>query len=359
MTDYDPMHTFGHSAHVASSSTNVTHAYEQPASPRSPSFDSTPSTISSSTSLNTPPSSLRQYSTALKAMMAQGMSAAVADMNDDTREAERSFDKEFGYDDEDPIERHMRMSLTPCRIKMPTREDKPMSYTQFMDMTRAKEEKKRMEMEEVLVHEDEDNDMDEGESGKNFRPGLIQFHRTHSSARRGIPSFGSSMESGSRSGSSTPFGDETGTPGSEFSEASFEAIKPEDMYSLYGKPAAGYPFPRATVSHDTFGSVTPPKQDRMSVMSNSSTITSLSTMTAMCTATIVDARQARPSLVRPRPRATPYSGSYEGRQKEKEGAAMLQPPIDDDDLWMQGRTVSEQMVVQAGVRCQRGRGMQR
>ena len=347
---YDPINTFGYPAYPGLSTDDAS-----PDSRRSPSFDSTPSTISSSTSLSTPPSSLRQYSTALKAMMAQGMSAAVADMNDDTREAERSFDKEFGYDDEDPIERHVRMNLTPCRAKSAPRHQKTMSYTEFMDMTRAKEEQQQMEVEEVLAHTPPAE-----EKTEQFRPGLIHFHRTHSSARRGIPSFGSSMDSESRSGSSTPFGDGTDTPGSEFSEASFEAIKPEDVISLYGKPmpslpVQGYPFPRSVPSSDTFGPTTPLKQDRSSVISTSSTITSLSTATTISTATVVDLRQSRPSLLRPRPRASPYAGSYEGRQKAN--GVHLQPP-DEEDAWMEGRTVSERMVLEAGVRCQRGRGLQ-
>ncbi|WVQ82923.1 hypothetical protein IAT38_005059 [Cryptococcus sp. DSM 104549] len=71
----------------------------------------------------TPPPSLRLYSHALKARMAQGMTAAMRELKDDRGGPERQLDAEYGYD-EDPIERHVKLHLTP-RTEPPRRPPRP------------------------------------------------------------------------------------------------------------------------------------------------------------------------------------------------------------------------------------------
>ncbi|KAK1921202.1 hypothetical protein DB88DRAFT_92921 [Papiliotrema laurentii] len=347
-----------------------------PTSRPSSMLDSSPSALSpiSTSSLTTPPASLRQYSTALKAMMAQGMSAAMADMQDDTREAERSFDMEFGYDDEDPIERHVRMHLTPSRVKVVDRRPRGVvgqnieeTMAQRQQQQQQQQQQPQLHEPEALIHttEEQGQEMDEAvDNPKHFRPGLIHFHRTHSSNRRTMPCFtsftSSDATSNGGSGASTPFGDEADTPGSMWSEASFEAIKPEDVASLYGLPypannSSGsfvYPFPASGLSAPFEHGEKP--IDRTSILSTSSTCTALSSASTVTDSTC---KPSRPPLGRPRPRTGPYPGSVGERQKEREHAVQIGAIAEDDEAWMEGRTISEQMILQAGVRCQRGRGV--
>lgn len=251
------------------------------------------------------------------------MTAAMADMHDDTREAERCFDKEFGYADEDPIERHVKLHLTPPKAQLAKH-----GY---------KAEQQRLEVEEVLIQpmmENEDSDP------PIFRPGLIQFQRTHSSSRRSLPSFGGSNESASTgettSNASTPFGNGTDTPGSAFSEASFEVIKPEDVYSLYG------PRYQSTISASAaLGVVGPDRHSHWSTYSSFSTSS---------TATDSTVRAARPTMGRQRSRQNPYA-----REKEGDLGKLGAGSMEEDNDWLNGRTVSERMIAQAGISCQRGR----
>jgi hypothetical protein len=256
----------------------------------------------------------------MKAMMVLHMNHAVADMKDESREAERCFDKEFGYADEDPIERHVKLYLTPPKAQLAS------------SLKAAQERQHRLEVEEVLI--EPKMEVEEVDNPAPFRPGLIQFHRTHSSSRRSLPSFGGSAESGDGMDSnlSTPFGNASDTPGSAWSEESFEAIKPEDRITLYG--TADHPSAAFASLH-----VTGP--------SRASHISTYSSCSATSTATDSTCRPIRPGLARPRSRAGPYA------RDDKDGK--LDPTLDSTEAWLSGRTISERMVAQAGLSCQRGR----
>ena len=282
--------------------------------------------------------------------MSKGMTAAVADMKDDARESERQFDMEFGYNDENPIDRHVRLFLTP-RKATPS-------------MFEAIRQQAQLEAQEVLIQPKEGVDDEE----KAFRPGLIQFHRSHSgTSRKGIPSFGRDGESTNSSDDSTPFGYGTGvdTPGSAWSEASFEAIKPEDMYSLYGVTKAV----KASMAMATtlplaltpMTSLTETISTSASIMERSSYFSTCSSWSASTSSTDSTARPPRPALGRPRPRANPYPGSFEKRAKEREadaathGGRVANYFEQEEEEWLNGRTVSERMIAQAGFTCQTGR----
>jgi len=279
-----------------------------PDAPHSSLLSSSPST----TSLATPPDSLRQYQSALKARMRLGMQTAMAELKDEGREPERQFDVEFGYDDEDPIERHVKLFLTPHKAQG----------------RKAAADRKKLE---AGVDEDEDMSDEEeaeilvldspmGEGSNRFQPGLIHFRR---SARPAVP------VSRSDSGASTPR--------STRSEASFQAVKSEDYVSMYGGPGV--------------------RDDRLSTVSTS-TISSTTTMKPPL--------GSRPSLLRPRPRAHPYPEG--GRLRELSGEMGRSPSggagagggiEESEEESMAGRTISETMVAKAGYRCQRGRTARR
>lgn len=332
-----------------------------PSTPHTPGLTHSPT----DTETSSPPSTLRQYSSALKAIMTQGMTAAMADMRDDTREAERCFDKEFGYSDEDPIERHVKLYLTPPKAQMLHVRDIGSKY-------QVAELQRQLEVEEVLIHPqkalDDSTSMDMESDLDNppcFRPGLIQFQRTHSGTRRSLPTFGmlradssgeiTSGTSGT-SGTSTPFGDGMDTPGSAFSEASFEVMKPEDVMSLYGyRYQHQHPhqhshqlqsFPGISSSSSLDVHVTAP--GRISTLSTFST-TSTATDTTIPAHTGTFSKPVRPAMGRPRSRPNPYA-----RERDTGDPTKLTPG-DEGEEWLNGRTVSEQMIAQAGLISQRGR----
>lgn len=283
-------------------------------------------------------------------MMSAGMTAAVADMKDDARESERQFDMEFGYSDENPIDRHVRLFLTPRK-----------ATPSMLDAIR---QQAQLEAQEVLIQPKEGVD----EEVKAFRPGLLHFHRSHSGAsRKGIPSFGRDADSSNSGDESTPFGYGTGvdTPGSAWSEASFEAIKPEDHYSLYGVSkatmatmAVATTFPMALTP---ISSLAESISSSASIIDRSSYFSTNSSWSTSTSATDSTAKPSRPALGRPRPRANPYPGSMEERANQREADAVAQEGRvmghfeQEEDEWMNGRTVSERMIAQAGFSSQRGR----
>ena len=295
--------------------------------PDSPShmFPSSPSAYS----LATPPESVRQYSNALKAFTRVGMNAAISDMQDDTRATERQFDVEFGYDDEDPIERHVRMYLTPNQSREETAAKKAIQRRKAQMSPLM--EQQQMEDEDML-HVDVKMDTDEGSTSvaqllgeqiavdsvepspaRAFRPGLIHFHR---SSRGSVPSLTTSAPSFIRtdSSSSTPFGFDTDrmvrcsddTPESTWSDASFEAIRTDDWASMYGA-AGGAERKRQqswqAESGDYFGTI----KDRQSTSTIGDRTSVGSTDTMVDDMVPMAGSSKRPSLNRPRPRAFPQS----------------------------------------------------
>lgn len=171
-------------------------------------------------------------------------------------------------------------------------------------------------------------DIDEDEP-QPFRPTLLHFARTNSSSTRsGIPNFAR--------GDSTVSDSNCETPGSNWSEASFEAIKSEDYISLYGETRRGDDKDRASM-------VSSASRDTIVAVTSRSTLTSTS----------------RPSLLRPRPRAHPYPAEEKvggGRQREVSGGRGTGEMLEvEEEEWMAGRSMSEMMVAQAGIRCQKGR----
>lgn len=422
-----------------------------PVSPISDTFDRDVSSSSPTEPMFTPPESLRKYSTALKKMMQRGMSAAVADMNDDTRDIERQFDVEFGYDDEDPIARHVRLHLSPGQKVAVPKVIRPGAQGPSQGVHRAEvvqgqddrmeglgdsvreashdeEQQKDAQMVDMLV-ETQDHQTKHPVQVAPFRPGLIQFHRHHSSSsssanspmgsssRGPIPSFSRTNSDPSAEGAVTPYQFDyssydystPGSAGSQFSEVSFDAIKPEDIQSMYGRgdedsmSSAYQPrnpffegFSSSSSSYrqsaDQIRSTTPPPFDRFSVLSTDS---SASTITSATQATFTHAIYAKP-VIQQRPgrpgiglrqksitsttqnRTQPYPASVEMRAKDRSNSgsggdtsklisamtpiAISTPPeqSDTEDLgWLNNRTISETMVAQAGIRCQRGRNVTR
>lgn len=265
-----------------------------------------PSSSPTTHPLATPPSTLRQYGTALKAQMRAGMKQAMAELKDEGREPERQFDVEFGYDDEDPIERHVKQFLSPRKA------DKGRRRRLVDD-----EDENMSDLEDAEIIDLNSPMPDSAKRLGPFQPGLIHFRK---SVRPAAPF------ARHDSGNSTP-----GSGGSGLSEASFEAIRTEDYVSMYGN-----------------------ERDRLSF---------LSTSTASSAATVIAPRPpqlgTRPSLLRPRPRAQPYPEGRRQREHSGEMARGLSGGVGDEEDWLSGRTISETMVAKAGLKCQRGRNQRR
>ncbi|KAK6904734.1 hypothetical protein I204_06668 [Kwoniella mangroviensis CBS 8886] len=328
-----------------------------------------------------PPASLRNYSSALVRQMSAGLKEAMKDLKDDRGGPERKFDVEYGYD-EDPIERHVRLFLTPRRnlenqkLKrqgqglpelglfptgtVPQPSKAPQHQNQRIPAT---EPRPSCPNDNMLISS---SDMKDQETLQRFQPGLIHFHRTNSTAsssssldppRPGFSRMSSSMSSGSGV--------------SMLSEASFEAVKAEDIVSMYGG------FTTSSQKEDPFEydyqSYPETQQEgegeeedieleaglgRTSIFSTSSTMTvkpdyiqrQQQYNQPRLSPSIVPQQQqraptlsSRPSLFRKRSRVHPYETNAESP------SGMEEPP------WLANRTISEQMVAQAGLRVQRQR----
>ena len=240
--------------------------------------------------------------------MRVGMKQAMEELKDEGREPERQFDVEFGYDDEDPIERHVKLHLTPRKMQdlqdLQEAGHMPMTMEVRVDEDEDmsdEEDAEILSLETAMDNDDDDVDVLARSRG-HFQPGLIQFRR---STRSSVPF--------SRSDSG----------GSARSDSSFEAIKADDYISMYGG-----------------------RDDRASIISSASSTSSSSTTRAA-------ALGSRPSLLRPRPRGHPYPEG--GRQREHAGEAARGTHEEIEEDWLAGRTISETMVAKAGLRCQRGR----
>ena len=243
--------------------------------------------------------------------MRLGMNQAMAELMDEAREPERQFDVEFGHDDEDPIERHVKLHLTPRKVPG------------FESLgSRRKRLEVGIEEDETMSDEEEAEILNlnspmlfDNDGRGHFQPGLIHFRRSSRSVAIPAP-FARSDTAASTPSSSTAR-----------SDASFEAIKADDYVSMYGG-----------------------LDDRLSTIP-SRTISSSDTVKSPPLAPT-----SRPSLLRPRPRAHPYPEG--GRQREHSGEMTKIPNggiEENEEDWLAGRTISETMVAKAGLRCQRGR----
>ena len=237
------------------------------------------------------------------------MKQALEELKDEGRDPERQFDVEFGYDDEDPIERHVKLHLTPHK-KQDLHKLQTGHIPNPLEVGVDEDEDMSDEEEAEILSLETAMDDDDAIAGPrvHFQPGLIQFRR---STRSAVPFSRSDSESSARS------------------DSSFEAIKADDYISMYGG-----------------------RDDRASIISSVSSTSSSATTRAVPIG-------ARPSLLRPRPRTHPYPEG--GRQKEHTGETMRGAhcggggfeEVEED--WLAGRTISETMVAKAGLRCQRGR----
>ncbi|WVQ94181.1 hypothetical protein IAU59_001259 [Kwoniella sp. CBS 9459] len=473
---------YHHHHQHASSSSSSSHSHSHSHSFSSP----TPYTP------NSPPDPLKQYSSALKMKMSAGLTAAMRDLKDDRGGPERKFDAEYGYD-EDPIERHVRLFLTPRKVPEsglglrpmvlnepatappaerarlssmtikqgdhqapssgPSRERSslpstaprasyapppplPPSSAQMIHAERTISDDyedegsaREMQMEIGMLapaSKAEYAASDEDLVPARFRPGLIHFHRSNSSSldppRPGFSRMSSDVSTGS-----------------SMSEASFEAVRAEDIVSMYGgfgsgpetetgmtsshsKPSEGLEDPfgleleehmgRASMdSTDTYSTIRAsthiaiasaarsaiPKQVQAQALKiypqpQPPLAAQFNTVYAAHTPYLSQIQPppqnqtlphfpSRPSFTRKRSRVHPYeptplstlnpnsssdpgigigmNGS--GHSRRTPGSSGGLTPDDfgagggEEPAWLSNRTVSEQMVAMAGLRCQRHR----
>ncbi|WWC97537.1 hypothetical protein V866_004421 [Kwoniella sp. B9012] len=371
------------------SDTSSTYSAAPPLTPSPPQHDSQhhSNPYSSPTPYDpiSPPASLRNYSSALIRQMSAGLKEAMKDLKDDRGGPERKFDVEYGYD-EDPIDRHVRLFLTPRRNlenqKLQTQgkglpelglfptatAPQPSKAAQHQNQKIPATEPRPTPNDNMLISSSDTKDQD---TLQRFQPGLIHFHRTNSTAsssssldppRPGFSRMSSSMSSGSAV--------------SILSEASFEAVKAEDIVSMYG----GFATSTSSQKEDPFEYDYQQEEEgleedielevglaRTSIFSTTSTITvkpdypqtqqqqqynqpRLSPTFAPQQQQRAPTLPSRPSLFRKRSRVHPYETPVESPSE------MEEPP------WLANRTISEQMVAQAGLRVQRQRaavGMRR
>ncbi|WVW81300.1 hypothetical protein I302_103291 [Kwoniella bestiolae CBS 10118] len=334
--------------------------------------------------LTSPPASLRNYSSALMRQMSAGLKEAMKDLKDDRGGPERKFDVEYGYD-EDPIERHVRLFLTPRRTNTNSKPQgkgmpelgllpaatvpQPTKPThQLITKGPATEPRPSSNERDINMLTSSPNMKDQDRDAlQKFRPGLIHFHRTNSSSSSSSslnpprPAY-SRMSSTMSSGSNV----------SMASEASFEAVKAEDIVSMYGGFGSSsgqkedpFEYDYSEYYNQTPGGVPGGEEGelelevglgRTSILSTASDMTSSTirpdhtyTQPRLSPALPPQQQQqqrpptlpARPSFFRKRSRVHPY--------ETPDSSEVEEPP------WLADRTMSEQMVAQAGLRCQRQR----
>ncbi|WVF66571.1 hypothetical protein IAT40_001311 [Kwoniella sp. CBS 6097] len=476
-----PYHHHQHASSSSSSSHSHSHSFSSP-TPYTP---------------NSPPDPLKQYSSALKMKMSAGLTAAMRDLKDDRGGPERKFDAEYGYD-EDPIERHVRLFLTPRKVpdrsravpelglgmrpmvlnepatappaerartristikqgvnqvasgsgSFPARErlvpstaprasasasvTVPPPSSQHAEGPTPKERTisdqdegtaREMQMEIGMLAPPSDTEyamLDEDPVPAKFRPGLIHFHRSNSSSldppRPGFSRFDSDVSTGS-----------------SMSEASFEAVRAEDIVSMYGGFGVGSGSGTTPTSKASEGEDDPfglELEEHMGRASMDSTDTYSTIRAQASSAHIGSARPAipaqaqalkvypqpasqyntntytahpqhqhqyqsqpphfpsRPSFTRKRSRVHPYETSTlaplssinassdtglsvndHGNPRRTPGSSGGLTPDEfggtgtgigigiagEEPAWLSNRTVSEQMVAMAGLRCQRQR----
>ncbi|WRT63239.1 uncharacterized protein IL334_000142 [Kwoniella shivajii] len=365
-----------------------------------------------------PPNSIRQYSSELVRKMSVGLTAAMRDLKDDRGGPERAFDVEYGYD-EDPIERHVRLFLTPRKVfdkskAVPELGLKPLQRNNIESSSVPPPPKQHypsmMNAERTIPstaprlvnHDDrgmsDPSSRDKGEYGSiqdesaKFRPGLIHFHRSNSSSLDPPRPSYSRMDSTMSTGSTV----------SMMSEASFEAVKAEDIVSMYGggmdkkEDPFEYDFDQiderikendreeedgleiglgrsSIMSTETSNTIRPShlnqygyyqmssepittnqyshqhsqshsqsqQHSHQHTQSHSHSHSHYQAQAQSQTQQRAPTLPSRPSFFRKKSRVHPYESPSAGETEE--------PP------WLAGRTVSEQMVAQAGLRCQRQR----
>ncbi|OCF38915.1 hypothetical protein I317_07293 [Kwoniella heveanensis CBS 569] len=454
---------YHHQHHHASSSSSSSHSFSSP-TPYTP---------------NSPPDPLKQYSSALKMKMSAGLTAAMRDLKDDRGGPERKFDAEYGYD-EDPIDRHVRLFLTPRKVPersravpelglgmrpmvlnepatappadrartivsaikhggsanqaslgstlAPARErlapsTAPRASVTVPSSTKPKERTisdadagsaREIQMEVGMLapappSETEYEILDEDPVPAKFRPGLIHFHRSNSSSLDPPRPPYSRMSSDVSTGSSL------------MSEASFEAVRAEDIVSMYGgfgsgttpssKASDGMEDPFGLELEEHLGRASMDSTDTYSTIRasthNSSARPGIPTQAQALKVYPQPAPQtntyaahptqqqqqqyhaqsqphfpSRPSFTRKRSRVHPYEpaplatlnpnpnvnseligmgGNPSGNSRRTPGSSGGLTPDDfassgeTEPAWLSNRTVSEQMVAMAGLRCQRQR----
>lgn len=262
--------------------------------------------LSDDTPVTTPPGSLRDYASALKASHSRAMAKALQSIP--LERPKRRYEEA----NENPFD----ILFNPTS---PTPRALPRSGT-FGLLANDTEGRKEKEKKDGLPP---------------FKPALLQFR--------------------SRSDVSTPT-----------SEASFEVGGEEERDRMYGDYS---PFDLSAYMESAQASpIASPFESvdhRASILSQStitSTISSATVTSQSSSSTVTaqlgvanPARLSRPSLMRPRPRAHPYDS---GRQRESSGgsARSISFTKEEDEMRADGRSVSEVMVALAGFSCQRTRG---
>lgn len=326
--------------------------------------------------------------------MAAGMTAAMRELKGDRGGPERKYDVEYGYD-EDPIERHVKLFLTPRTAIRPDRPRPSLSNPSTSASIRpvsappaVKSGKFHVtddgygvsitvddsQRTELAVSDESDTEMLAAspstvgqpsaliQERDSFVPGLIKFHRAYPSSSNLMPPRPDVWRT-----------DSTGSTASSIaSEASFEAIKSEDMVSLYGggggvKRAEGpfdeetywgneseWGFNRASMlSTSTNETVRPAKTPKRTP--TSTVHTSSPTATLACSllplATLSPAPYQQPPPRRPGCSQQMGAASDDGRSVDGLGDLSME----NDPVWLKERTLSEKMVLQAGLRSQRQR----
>lgn len=325
--------------------------------------------------------------------MAAGMTAAMRELKDDRGRPERKLDVEFGYD-EDPIERHVKLFLTPRTATRPDRPRPSLSHPSAISTIRPVSAPSAVKSAKLRVTDDgygvnvtvdytertghalEESNTEMlaaspstvGQSSASIRdrdsfvPGLIKFHRAHPTSSSLMPHRPDAWRT-----------DSTGSTASSIaSEASFEAIKAEDMVSLYGggagvKRAEGpfdeetywgdeseWGFSRASMlSTSTNETVRPAKTPKRTPTSTVHT----SSPTATLACSLLPRAKLSPALYQRLPPRRPGcsqqigAGSDDGRSADGLGDLSME----NDPIWLKERTLSEKMVLQAGLRSQRQR----
>ncbi|WWC57619.1 uncharacterized protein I303_100151 [Kwoniella dejecticola CBS 10117] len=387
---------------------------------------------------SSPPASLRNYSSALVRKMSAGLTAAMKDLRDDRGGPERKFDVEYGYD-EDPIERHVRLFLTPRKVPNQTTTSKGLpelglrpapalvpSSVPLPQPSKAKphsrsaglsqsdrssrimvpaseprlqsESNSMLEQASPMAIDEERYSISTAKAEEDaeslhakFRPGLIHFHRSNSTYSSSSSSSSLNPPRPAYSRMSTTMSNASTV--SLMSEASFEAVRAEDIVSMYGAFTSTStsnqkedPFEfdfgnsdgkqgededelevglgrTSMISTDTMDTIRPTQysqiQPQLELPLPSSEDSNHHPQPSPEPAlTYAPSSQrpptlpSRPSLFRKRSRLHPYEapmplGNSSGSNTPNNEY--------DEPPWLANRTISEQMVAQAGLRCQRQR----
>ncbi|KAK4685947.1 hypothetical protein P7C73_g4187, partial [Tremellales sp. Uapishka_1] len=160
--------------------------------------------------------------------------------------------------------------------------------------------------------------------GEAFRPGLIQFRRSFKST--GTASTSTSAD----------------TPGSAWSVSSFEAMPLKEGEDDW-KPSH---YSAARRSSEFFASNTASAEPRASIASQATVVIPTRSSSLSQTSPLLSSRQP---LLKPRPRSRPYPGK---RARQTPGDNQTEEDENGD-----GRSLSEMMILQAGLRSQKGRGV--